>query len=367
MIRIAITGGGSGGHAYPLLAVVDALVQDTSNAYRITYLGPRSNYDVEFEKRGVRMRYIAGAKLRRYFSLQNILDIPKAFIAFIQSLVRLCIEMPDVLFSKGGTGALPVVCAAWFYRIPIVIHESDAIPGLTNRVSARFARRIAIAFDGVRAFFPESKTVFTGNPVRRDLTENIPQQAEAKRLLGVPDNTPLLLVLGGSQGAERINIFVVEHIAKLIERFSVLHQTGAQHLSNTTAETRKNIAPLGESGQGRYQSVAFFDVEHMKNALAAADVVLSRAGASAMYEIAAFGKPAVLIPIEQSANGHQKANAYEYAKTGAAVVVEEPNLTEHIVLQELQRMVQKKFTGIPQFYKPDAAEQIAKLIVEAAR
>jgi UDP-N-acetylglucosamine--N-acetylmuramyl-(pentapeptide) pyrophosphoryl-undecaprenol N-acetylglucosamine transferase len=103
----------------------------------------------------------------------------------------------------------------------------------------------------------------------------------------------------------------------------------------------------------------------MKNALAVADVVLSRAGASAIYEIAAFGKPAVLIPIEQSANGHQKANAYEYAKTGNAIIIEEPNLTEHIVLQELQRMVQKKSAGISQFYKPDAAEQIAKLIVEA--
>ena len=166
----------------------------------LTYLGPNDHYAALFKKAGMAVNSVAAGKIRRYFSFQNIADIPKFFIGFFQALAKLYVIMPDVIFSKGGTGAFPVVLAGWFYRIPVVIHDSDAKPGLTNLASSFFAKRIFISFDAAAKYFNPNITSRSGVPVRVALFANPTTKELAKETLGFDPAKPLLLVLGGSQG-----------------------------------------------------------------------------------------------------------------------------------------------------------------------
>ena len=192
--RVVLTGGGSGGHTYPLLAVAEALRERASKMQfelDLTYLGPNDASAVElFKKAGVTVKSVAAGKIRRYLSFQNITDIPKFFIGFFQALWKLYVIMPDVIFSKGGTGAFPVVIAGWFYRIPVVIHDSDAKPGLTNIASSFFSKRILVSFDAAKKYFNPNITSRTGVPVRHALFANPTTKELAKETLGFDPAKP---------------------------------------------------------------------------------------------------------------------------------------------------------------------------------
>ena len=197
---VVLTGGGSGGHIYPLLAVADTLKKKVASLGAPTtfsYLGPRDAYAPLFTERGIAVIPISSGKVRRYAALENVLDIPKFFIGLLQALWQLYCIMPDIVFSKGGTGALPVVFAAWFYRIPVAIHESDAQPGLTNLASARFAKKIFVSFERAAQFFATAKTTVSGAPLRGELLENRPTREAAKESLGFDPKEPLTVVIGG--------------------------------------------------------------------------------------------------------------------------------------------------------------------------
>lgn len=366
---ILLTGGGTGGHIYPLLAVGEYLQKTAGKSVEIVYLGPKHFLNREFEKLGIRVETIASAKLRRYFSLANFLDIPKFFISIVQAFIKLYQIMPDAVFSKGGPGAFPVILAAKFYMIPIIIHESDAIPGVTNRISAVFAKRIAISFTEAAGFFPPKKTAFVGNPVRESLLENLPDQKQAKESLGVDVNEPLLLVLGGSQGAERINNFIVENLDELLKATQIYHQTGINNFNEVKETADSFLKELNEKMRSRYRAIPYLETPNMKTAFIAADIVLSRAGSGAIYEIAAFGKPSILIPLDGAANDHQRVNAYAYAETGAAIVIEENNLKASIVKVQMQNLLEdrEKWQAMADaaraFAKPDAAKIIGDEIL----
>lgn len=378
MTRILLTGGGSGGHVYPLLAVAEALKKivsagDTNNELELIYLGPADAYSELLAQTGIKIYRLTAGKIRRYATgiPQNILDIPRFFWGLIQAFWKMFWLMPDAVFSKGGTGALAVVIAAWFYRVPVVIHDSDAIPGLTNLVSNFFARRVAISFEAARKYFHPAKTVLTGNPIRRRLLDKKIPPAAAKENLGFDPQAPLLLVLGGSQGAQRINDFVVIALKELLSRTQILHQTGKANYAEVKKLTSAVLLdiPVQQQAASRYHAVPYLEDEELVNALSAADVVASRAGSSSIFEIAAFGKPAILIPITESANDHQRANAYEFAATGAATVIEEQNLQPPIFLRELNSILnnpaqaEKMCQASRGFWKPEAAELIAKEIL----
>ncbi len=366
-IRIGLTGGGTGGHVYPLLAVADALriPVSVSEPAELHYFGPTGAFGGEFLARNVTTHAISSSKLRRYASIQNIIDIPKFIWSFFQAFVSVYRVMPDALFSKGGPGALPVVFAAWFYRIPILVHESDSIPGLTTRLTAMFAKRIAISFTSASAHFPKAKVAFTGNPVRQDLLSNLPGKAEALSALGFTPDLPLVVVLGGSQGSVRINTFIGESLSLMLEKAQVLHQTGP--LNEWNREDALSGVP--EIVQSRYVAVPFLDTPGLQQALVAADVVVSRAGAGSIYELAAFGKPAILVPLHGSAGDHQRVNASEYSRTGAATVFEESNLTPNVFSTELSRLLgdagerAQMSERARAFFKPDAAKILANELV----
>lgn len=370
IFRIGLTGGGSGGHIYPLLAMVDAFEKKAQEMHfeeSFVYFGPKDSYAPLFAEKNIKIEEIAAGKIRRYASFQNILDVPKFFIGFIQSLWKLYWAMPDVLISKGGTGAFPVVVAAWFYRIPVMIHESDVVPGLTNRFSARFAKKIFLNFDAAKSQFPEKKVMVTGAPVRKALLDNRTSPELAKEALGFSSLHPLILVLGGSQGALRINNFILANLPAIIAETQVLHQTGVANFLE--AEKLSRAALLNQPATAnRYVPVNYF-TNNYGTALMAADVVVSRAGAGSIFEIAAYGKPAILIPLSDAAGDHQRENAYAFSGSGAAVVLEEENLLPGIFLQQIKTVLdddvrRKKMSDASlAFFNPNAADMLVQEVI----
>ena len=371
--RVVLTGGGSGGHTYPLLAVAEALrnrALDMHFDLELTYLGPNDAYAHLLKDAGIRMKFVAAGKIRRYLSLRNITDIPKFFIGFFQAVAKLYTVMPDVVFSKGGTGAFPVVLAARWYRIPVVVHDSDAKPGLTNIASSFFAKRIFISYDAAQKYFNPNITTRTGVPVRRALFANPTTKELAKEALGFDPAKPLVLVVGGSQGADRINNFVLANLNDLVNETQILHQTGPANFAEV--KRLSDAAIIGTSFVNRYAAVPYLDDKNMSLALAAADLAVSRAGSTALFEFAAFGVPALLIPLASGSNGHQSMNAYDFTKNGAGVVIEEANLFPGIFFSEIKKVLddpalqQRMSAAAKQFFVPNAAEMIVDGIIQAA-
>ncbi|TSC51829.1 MAG: UDP-N-acetylglucosamine--N-acetylmuramyl-(pentapeptide) pyrophosphoryl-undecaprenol N-acetylglucosamine transferase [Parcubacteria group bacterium LiPW_41] len=369
-IRIGITGGGTGGHIYPLLSVCDALSKkrgpydDTVVTFH--YFGNPGIYLNEFEFRNIRVHPIIGSRLRRYASIQNIFDVPKFFISIFQALFSLLLVMPDVLFSKGGPGSIPVVIAAWFYRIPIVIHESDAVPGLSNKISSKFADKICVAFSESKEFFNEKKVVITGNPIRDEFIKNRMSKEGAKNFWRMDEHIPLALVLGGSQGSQRINSFITENLVELLKDVQVLHQVGQGNYQEIEMSMREIMALVPRELHSRYRAIAYMSVEEMKHAMTAADVIISRAGSGAIFEIASFKTPSILIPLEESAGDHQRVNAFSYSKTGYAFVLEEANMTLHTLQSRIHTLISSDFKPkngeevINTFFVPQSAVRIAE-------
>ncbi len=371
--RVVFTGGGSGGHVYPLIAVAEALQRrlvELKAPAELHYLGPKDAYSALLAEKGVVMHPIASGKVRRYASADNFLDAPKFVIGFLQALWNLYFIMPDVVFSKGGTGALPVVVAAWFYRIPVAIHDSDAQPGLTNRASARFASRVFLAFPRAAAFFDPEKTAVVGAPLRTELLGDPVERGAAKEIMGFEKARPLVLVLGGSQGAQRINEFVLANLAQFVAETQVLHQTGVANFVDVEKLSRAALQGIPPASL-RYVPVAYLSGEEgndMATALAAADLVVARSGSS-VCELARFGLPAILVPLAESANDHQRIDAYEFADAGAAIVIEEANLLPGIFFGELGKIIEdndlrmRMSAASAKFFIPGAAEKIADELI----
>ena len=371
MIKVLLTGGGSGGHIYPLLAVLDELAQIKNEDFKIYYMGPKSHLNREFTDRDVPIYSISSGKIRRYLSFLNILDVPKFFFGFLQALIYMFRIMPNVVFSKGGPGALPVVLAAKFYFIPVIIHESDSVPGNTNKISGHFAKRIGISFEEATKFFPAGKTALVGNPIRKTLFLTDFSREHAKQHFGFDTNIPTIFFVGGSQGALQINDFVIENLEDLLGQFQVLHMTGEKNFKESEELSKFTLKEMPSETKRKYYISPYFDFADLRFAYSAADVVISRAGSGSIFEIAAFGRASILVPLKTSAHNHQKANAYSYAKSGASIVIETDNFKLHIVSTKIKQIIENKVElekmeeAAKNFAKPDAAtviaEEIAKL------
>ncbi len=379
MIRILLTGGGTGGHVYPLLAVAKemrGIAGQNNIELDLRYVGTARQYHPDFEAAGIACNWIAGSKWRRYISFGNIIDIPKFFISIIQAAWHVFRLMPDAVFSKGGTGAVPVIIAARIFFIPVIIHESDSIPGLTNRISGKLAKLIFAGFASALKYFPERKTEIVGDPIRPDLVDRLTAEgpmdpALAKRSFGFDAQAPLLLILGGSQGMAVINDFVLEHLQALTSRFQILHQVGERNYEAYKREYEFISKDWSELEKSRYLFRPYFSGD-LFEAYCAADIVLARAGATTIFELAFFGKPALLIPLPGSANHHQSENARQYAAAGAAVVFEQENILGGLVEGQLDKLLndREKLRAMSEaarlFYKPDAAMVIAENVLKIA-
>lgn len=364
-IIIILTGGGTGGHIFPLVAVAREIQEKLRDEAEFLFIGPAGKLEKEaMEKEGIASKIILCGKMRRYFSLKNIPDAFRTPIGIIQSLWLMLKFMPDAVFAKGGYASFPVVIAAWLYRIPVLIHESDAIPGSSNRVMASFANRIAYSYPTAEEYFPKMKLFLTGNPIRQEILGGSMEIARNK--FNLAESMPTILVIGGSQGCQAINEAIIRVLPQLLHRAQVIHQTGDENFDSVV----RGAATVGvKAGHGGYQVFPFLSAEDLGSALAASDLVITRAGANAISEIAAYGKPLIIIPLTNSANNHQQMNAYAIAKIGGAIVLEESNLGEHILLEKIDILLHDK--GLARdmgekarvFYHPDAAERIAEGVI----
>ena len=375
-IRILLTGGGTGGHIYPLVAVAQKL-QGT----KLHYFGDPGLFHNYLESNGIIVHKIVSSKFRRYFSLLNFLDFFKFGFGIFQSLWKIFWIMPNVTFSKGGPGSLAVILVCKFYKIPIIIHESDSIPGLTNLISAKYASKIELAFAETKEYFEKTAAKaeinVVGQPVREELLAEDDSTA-AKKSFGFHPEKPVILVVGGSQGAEKINDFILEYLENITSKFQILHSVGANNYEQYKLEFDFANKDINPELLKNYRFAPYFytsgeavteEKRSLKDAYDAADIVVSRAGASAIFEIAARGKPSILIPLSTSANGHQEQNAYIYGKTGAAIVIEEENFLENIFINEISKIfsdkeaMAKMSSAARDFYKPDAAQKISDDII----
>ena len=348
-MHVLITGGGSAGHVTPALAVASEL---HARGCRLSYVGSNSGLEERLvAASGMDFHGIAAGKLRRYLSIENLRDVGRVLLGIGQAWRLLGRLRPDVIFSKGGFVAFPVVFAGWLRRIPVVAHESDFSPGLANRLSQPFLRALCVSFAETAVGVPGA--THTGSPVRQALLKG--DATAGRRRLGFAAEKPIVLVTGGSLGAQDLNRAVAEALPALLARWQVVHVCGA-------AET------LPESQPG-YVPFSYVD-EGWGDILAAADVVVSRAGANALFELLALRKLHLLVPLPATASrGDQIENAAFARSHGYSDVLRNdllggPSLND--ALEALWANREARLEALERFDVPPAALRISDLIQDAA-
>lgn len=364
-IKIVLTGGGTGGHITPLIAVFREL-KHLNPALQFIYIGPTRNSRGQFKKDNIKVWPLFTGRFRRYITLKsvllNIIDIFKILFGFLQSLLYLIIYKPTIIFSKGGYGSFPTIVWAWIFRIPIVAHESDSIPGATNRLLARFATKVAVSFPGEYSKFPAEKIVVLGTPLRN--MQNMGAK-EAEKLLNIKGEKPLVFITGASQGAEQINRLVFKNLENLLKKYEIIHQVGDKNYKIIQQKIKRLSLYTKD-----YHVYPFLDEEEMKAAYVASNLVISRASSTNLFEIAVLGKPSILIPLPTSAAGHQLKNAEIYEKAGACINLNPFNITPskfYKILSETMRNHEKLESmslAAKKFSKPKAAANVAELILK---
>ena len=320
MKKIVLTGGGTLGHVTPHLSLIPHLLQA---GYEIHYIGTEKGMEAEKIRSvpGVTYHAVQSGKLRRYFSWQNFIDPFKVIAGAFQSARLMGKIKPDAVFSKGGFVAVPVVFGAWLHHVPVVCHESDLTPGLANRLCAPFARKIATTFpECAQALGPKAE--MTGTPLRPELFRG--SRARGLSLLGFDGSRPILLMMGGSSGAQAVNKALREALPRLTDQFDVAHICGKGNLDE------------GLQGMSGYRQLEFLDAE-LPDALACADLVLSRAGSNALCEFQALCKPMLLVPYPKGASrGDQILNAQSLQKRGLARVLLQEDMTADTLVRALE-------------------------------
>ncbi|MDO8424221.1 MAG: UDP-N-acetylglucosamine--N-acetylmuramyl-(pentapeptide) pyrophosphoryl-undecaprenol N-acetylglucosamine transferase [bacterium] len=374
-MRILFTGGGSGGHFYPIISIA----QELSNLAKekklleleLFYMSPTPyNPGVLFEH-GIVYKKNSAGKLRRSAGLlsllHNFIDLWKTLWGTFLSLIEIYRLYPDVVFGKGGYASFPALLAAKILRIPVVIHESDTVPGRVNLWAGKFAQRVAVSYKEAARHFPAAAVAYTGQPVREEIAHPITEGA--REFLKLEENTPVVLVLGGSQGAQKLNDAILGGLKELVEKYAIIHQAGKLNITEVQATAE---AVLYESPhKSRYQAFDYLNPLALRMASGIASVVISRAG-STIFEIAAWGTPSIIIPINERVSRDQRSNAFAYARSGACEVVEEGNLTPNILISEIDRLMtndaarEKMKAAAKVFYKPDAARLVAEEILKIA-
>lgn len=366
--KILLVGGGTGGHFYPLIAIAESLRAQLPDI-ELYYAGNEMYDPGALATVQANFIYIPAGKQRRYRSFLNFFDVFKVAFGFFVALIRLYSLYPDAVVSKGGYTSVPVVLAAAFLRIPLIVHESDSKMGKANRLAFRFASHVIVAYPELAGELNDPRVQVLGIPIRRALLT--PPSANALESLSIDPQRPLVFVIGGSQGADRINRLILESLEELLPAYSIVHQTGKQHY-DLCVQTADNLITDPEMRK-HYHPLPFLTEEQMNNAYHLSQIVVSRAGSTSLYEIALHGKPSVIIPIPEEVSHDQRTNAYSYARTGAAVVLEEENLTDALLRSEIDRIMQDTAvyeamaTATQSFGKTDAADTVAALVIGIAQ
>jgi len=352
-MKILLTGGGTAGHIYPIMALAENLKK--KNQIELLYLGSRQGPERKIAQNAqIPFKGLIVGKWRNYFSLANFWDLIKIIIGLAQSFFILTSFKPNVVFAKGGYVTFPILFWAKLLKIPVVIHESDSVMGRANRWAAKFAKKVCVGFP-LEYYQGENlnKFVFTGVPVRQEFFEILPQPANI---------TPVLLVTGGSQGAHPINNLLREILDQLLDKYQVYHLCGQRDFedfkkSKFIANQNYHLEPFSE---------------HIVALMAKADLIIARAGATTFAEIGALKKASILIPYAEATANHQAKNANIYKSSGAAIVLNEKDLKGtdllSIINQAIGDINLRHFLGqrAEQFGAKDAGEKVINAIIESA-
>lgn len=371
-MKILFTGGGTGGHFYPIIAVAEA-VNDIARERKLLepellYAAPEP-YDRELLlANNIKWVPVSAGKIRNYFSLLNFFDYFKTAWGVLRSVLRIFFLYPDVIFSTGGYAAFPTLLAAKMFRIPVVILNCDASPGRVNKWAAKFATKVAVAFAEGAAYFPKDKVAHTGNPVRKAAL--VPAREGVYEFFKLNPEIPTILITGGSQGSQTLNEAVLASLPLLLNKYQVIHQTGPNNIDDVQGRVK---VVMGDSpGQERYRAFGYLNDLQTRMASGVAKLVVSRAGAGNIFEVASWGIPAILVPIPEPTSHDQTKNAYAYARAGGAVVIEQNNLTPGLLVSEINRIlgheqvVRAMGNAGKQFARADAASLIAAALLDIA-
>lgn len=346
--KIIMTGGGTAGHVTPNLALVPTLRE---NGFEIKYIGSKDGIEKEIIT-GENISYyeISSGKLRRYFDIKNFTDPFKVMRGTMQAFRIMNKEKPDVVFSKGGFVAVPVVIAASMKKIPVIAHESDITPGLANKLSAPFCDKLCVTFKDSLKYIKDSKGVYTGSPIRKEIFEG--DKEKGKKICGFADSKEIILIMGGSLGSKVINDSLRENLEELLKEFNIIHICG-----------KGNIEESLKSKKGYVQ------FEYVKNELPhlmkACDYIISRAGANSIFEFLALNKPTLLIPLSKRASrGDQILNAISFKKDGYALVLEEEEIEKDkkSLIKNVRDLKENKNLLIKNMKESKANEGTSKIV-----
>ncbi|NLS45564.1 MAG: undecaprenyldiphospho-muramoylpentapeptide beta-N-acetylglucosaminyltransferase [Firmicutes bacterium] len=369
-MKVMIAGGGTGGHVYPGITIAKTLLEREPDAH-IMFVGTKRGLEADVvPKEGFNLVFIDVTGFRRKLSTETFLTIYRAVKSFFQATTIIKAFKPEVVVGTGGYVSGPVILAAWFLRIPTLIHEQNALPGYTTRILSRLACVVGLTYPESVKYFPQSiKTRLTGNPVRRSILETTRDKGSAA--FGIDPKTTTILVFGGSQGARAINKVMVQVLPEVMgfKDIQVIYQTGKHDYSRVIKELKTTC---GEALGTRNLTVKEY-IYRMDYAMACADLVVSRAGAISIAEITGRGLPSILIPFPSSAEGHQEKNAEALESAGAAFMIREKDLSPESLIHaisgilkdkdQLRRMAAKSRA----LGRPDAADELADIIVSLAK
>jgi len=372
-MRVLISGGGTGGHVYPALAVAMLLQQHYSAD--ILYLGSDDGLETRLVPAvGLRFKAIQAGKLQRYVSWRTVTGIARVPVGMTQAVGIVRDFRPDVAFTSGGYVAVPAGLAARLNGVPLLMHQQDVPPNLSNKLLAPLATRISVAFADSQRYFPTHKTLHLGNPIRQtilDVRSVSPQQARIR--LGLDPNIPLALVTGGSQGARHLNQTVCHALPELLKQCQVLQISGSNLFNETHELSTQTLVEVDDEIRQHYRLEAYMDAE-MPLALQAADLVLCRSGASVLSELAVLGKPSVLVPLPPAiGSSPQEANAAMFKREGAAEVIVNNLLKPELLMNRITSILSEPACllqmseAAKQLAKPDATRDIVETIVTLTR
>lgn len=361
-MKIVFTGNATADHFYPLIAVAEELnkiIDDENLADVNLYYFSYRPYDKKaLYENGLLFKPVTAGKSR--YSLGSI-------IGSLIALIQIFSIFPDVIFSTGGYGAYPVLFAAKILKIPLIIHEFNSYPNDINTWSQDFAFKITTAYKQEVDFFDSKKLIHIGQPIRHNLRE--PTRTGVHEFLNLEKDTPIIWILGGTNGAKNINRIIEYALPELLNKYQIVHQTGIDDFEDMKMLTDATL--INHEYKYRYHPFSFLNQLSMKMLAGISDIVISRAG-STLFEIAHWKIPSIIIPITDSKNNHQIKNAYNYARVGGCIVIEENNLSDQGLIFEINRIYNdekirtRMIEGAEKFSIPDAGKNIAEEIIEIA-
>jgi UDP-N-acetylglucosamine--N-acetylmuramyl-(pentapeptide) pyrophosphoryl-undecaprenol N-acetylglucosamine transferase len=374
-MRIVLLGGGTGGHFYPLIAVSEALEdlvkERTLIEPELYYMGPAPFDEQALLEHDVAYLPSAAGKLHRYSSVRNALSFFPISWGIVRATLQLWGLYPDIIFSTGGFAAFPTLYAARLLRIPVVIYDADATPGRVSLWSAKFARFIGIAHPEAASKYPESvrdKIALIGHPIRKEIES--PAKEGGYEFLKLDPLAQTVFIMGGSQGARALNEALLDALPELVQKYNVIHQTGNDNLQEVTGVAK--LVLRSSPHLERYRPFGLLNALAMRMAAGVSDLIVARAGSGTIFEVASWGRPSILVPIPEDVSHDQTHNAFSYARSGAATVLEQKNLTPHLLIAEIDRILTDKermaqmSAAAKTFAKPDAAKKIANILLQSA-